>query len=169
MLSRRRLAQNREDRHGYGIMGEVARQSGAQYRMGPGGNKRSTLRIRVGSGFTRSCAAVKTALPIWKTVGRESAKTGLWPYLWPRISNAKKNTLRYWRCAPQPCVPFSICRKERSASYAELLVVRAGYRLNGRWDARLLDLLQIWGRSAFALQKEEIAAAARLQSDLLED
>jgi hypothetical protein len=51
----------------------------------------------------------------------------------------------------------------------ELLVVRAGYRLNGQWDARLLDLLQIWGRSAFALQKEEIAAAARLQSDLLED
>ncbi len=51
----------------------------------------------------------------------------------------------------------------------ELLVVRAGYQLNGQWDARLLNLLQIWGRSARALQEEEIAAAARLQSDLLGD
>jgi hypothetical protein len=30
------LALASEDRHGYGIMGVVARQSGAQYRMGPG-------------------------------------------------------------------------------------------------------------------------------------
>jgi hypothetical protein len=51
----------------------------------------------------------------------------------------------------------------------ELLVARAGYRLNGPWDARLPDLLQIWGRSARALQEEEIAVAARLQADLLED
>jgi hypothetical protein len=51
----------------------------------------------------------------------------------------------------------------------ELLVSRAGYRVNGQWDARLLDLLQIWRRSARALQEEEIAVAARLQSDLLED
>ena len=51
----------------------------------------------------------------------------------------------------------------------ELLVARAGYRVNRQWDARVLDLLQIWGRSASALQEEEIAAAARLQSDLLED
>ena len=51
----------------------------------------------------------------------------------------------------------------------ELLVARAGYQLNGQGDARLLNLLQIWGRSARALQEEEIAAAARLQSDLLGD
>jgi DNA-binding PadR family transcriptional regulator len=30
------LALASEDRHGYGILREVARQSGAQYRMGPG-------------------------------------------------------------------------------------------------------------------------------------
>jgi hypothetical protein len=49
----------------------------------------------------------------------------------------------------------------------QLLVVRAGYRLDGQPDARLLDLLEICGRSAHALQDEEAAVAARLQSDLL--
>jgi hypothetical protein len=51
----------------------------------------------------------------------------------------------------------------------ELLVARAGYRLNGQWDAPLMNLLQIWGRSACGLQQDEIATAARLQSDLLEN
>lgn len=51
----------------------------------------------------------------------------------------------------------------------ELLVARVGDRLNGQSDARLRDLLEIWGRSARALQEEEIAVAASLQSDLLED
>src|SRR5207249_7437806 len=50
----------------------------------------------------------------------------------------------------------------------ELLVESAGYRLNGRLDARLGDLLEIWGRSSRALGEEEIATAARLQSELLE-
>jgi hypothetical protein len=58
---------------------------------------------------------------------------------------------------------------ERWELREELLVARAGYRLNGQLDARLPDLLQIWGRSARALEEEEIAAAARLQSDLLEE
>ncbi len=49
----------------------------------------------------------------------------------------------------------------------DLLV--AGYRMNGEGDAPLLDLLQIWGRSARALQEEEITVAARLQFDLLKD
>ena len=44
----------------------------------------------------------------------------------------------------------------------DLLV--AGYRMNGEGDAPLLDLLQIWGRSARAMQEEEITVAARLQS-----
>ncbi len=51
----------------------------------------------------------------------------------------------------------------------ELLVESAGYRLNGRLDARLGDLLEIWGRSSRALGEEEIATAARLQSELLEN
>ena len=49
------------------------------------------------------------------------------------------------------------------------VVESAGYRLNGRLDARLVDLLEIWGRSARALGEEEIATAARLQSELLEN
>lgn len=51
----------------------------------------------------------------------------------------------------------------------ELVIESAGYRLNGRLDARLVDVLEIWGRSARALGEEEIAAAARLQSELLEN
>jgi hypothetical protein len=51
----------------------------------------------------------------------------------------------------------------------ELVVESAGYRLNGRLDTRLVDLLEIWGRSARALGEEEIATAARLQSELLEN
>ncbi len=51
----------------------------------------------------------------------------------------------------------------------ELVAENAGYRLNGRLDARLVDLLEIWGRSARALGEEEIATAARLQSELLEN
>jgi hypothetical protein len=51
----------------------------------------------------------------------------------------------------------------------ELVVESAGYRLNGRLDTRLVDLLEIWGRSARALGEGEIAAAARLQSELLKN
>ena len=50
----------------------------------------------------------------------------------------------------------------------ELLIARAGNRLNGQLAVRLKDVLEIWGRSARALQKEEIAVAASLQSSLLE-
>jgi len=49
----------------------------------------------------------------------------------------------------------------------DLLIERAGYRINEEPDARLLDLLQGWEHSASALEKEEISAAIRLQSDLL--
>jgi hypothetical protein len=51
----------------------------------------------------------------------------------------------------------------------KLLIACAGYRVNGQFDARLLELLKIWGPSAATLQEEEIAVAARLQSDLLQD
>lgn len=49
----------------------------------------------------------------------------------------------------------------------DLLVERAGYRLDGQPDARLLDLLDIWREAANALQEEEIAAALQLQAELL--
>jgi hypothetical protein len=65
----------------------------------------------------------------------------------------------------------SFLRVQKGAKWElrkELLVVRAGNRLNGKLDVRLQDLLKIWARSARALQKEEIAVAASLQSDLLE-
>jgi hypothetical protein len=51
----------------------------------------------------------------------------------------------------------------------DLLVVRAGFQWHKPLDARLLDLLAIWSRSAHALQQEETAAALRLQSDLLKN
>ena len=51
----------------------------------------------------------------------------------------------------------------------KLLAESAGYRLDGRLDARLAYLLEMWGRSAHALGEEEIATAARLQAELLEN
>ena len=50
----------------------------------------------------------------------------------------------------------------------ELLMTRAGYRMDRLQDARFLDLLEIWGRAAIALKEEEIAAAVRLQTELFE-
>lgn len=50
----------------------------------------------------------------------------------------------------------------------ELLVTRTGYRLDRLSDARLFDLLEIWGRAAHVLKEEEIAVAVLLQADLLE-
>ena len=50
----------------------------------------------------------------------------------------------------------------------ELLVTRAGYRLDRISDVRLLNLLEIWGRAAMALKEKEIVAAVRLQAELLE-
>ena len=48
-------------------------------------------------------------------------------------------------------------------------LLAGSYRMNGEGNTPLQNLLQIWGRSARALQEEEVAVAARLQADLLKD
>jgi hypothetical protein len=48
-------------------------------------------------------------------------------------------------------------------------LLAGSYRTNGEGNASLQNLLQMWGRSARALQEEEVAVAARLQADLLKD
>jgi hypothetical protein len=47
-----------------------------------------------------------------------------------------------------------------------LLIERAGYRIEGELDGRLLDLLETWQQAAKALHKEETSLAVRLQLDL---
>src|ERR1035441_8227535 len=48
-----------------------------------------------------------------------------------------------------------------------LLIERAGYRVGGELDGRLLDLLGTWQQAAKTLDREETSVAVRLQSDLL--
>lgn len=48
-----------------------------------------------------------------------------------------------------------------------LLIERAGYRIEGELDGRLLDLLETWQQAAKTLHREETSVAVRLQSDLL--